>query len=241
MEKTQTNAKRFIQAYNSIDYAIRIQHNFKRSMSFSEVVRKAVPLNYLVRKYEDDLVDFGRLRNAIIHNSNENYVIAEPHDDVVNKIEHIAQLITTPPKAIDALIDRNVLCVQNDVLLKDVIRLIATSEYSNIPVFKDGGLIGVANGQRILDSIGRQIEKNNSVEEFINKTTIEKVLLEPIPYKTYEVVSKEATIEEVLNLFNKSRKLLSVLITKSGTINETPIGIITTSDVIFLNEILENY
>ena len=160
---------------------------------------------------------------------------------VVEKIEYIAELLTTPPKAIDAIVDRDVLCVQNDVILKDVIRVIATSEYSNIPVFKDGGLIGVANGQRILDAIGRQIEKNNSVENYINQTTIEQVIMEPLPYKTFEVVSKDATIEEVLNLFNKSRKLLSVLITKGGTINETPIGIITTADVIYLNDILDNY
>lgn len=241
MDKKQTNAKRFINAYNSIDYAIRIQHDFKRSMSFSEVVRKAVPINFIVRKYEDDLVDFGRLRNAIIHNSNEQFVIAEPHDDVVEKIEHIAQLLTTPPKAINAIIDRDVLCVQNDVSLKDVIKLIATSEFSNIPVFKNGGLIGVANGQRILDVLGRQIVKNKNIDDFISNITIEDVLLEPVPYKNYDVVSKEATIEEILNLFNKNRKLLTVLITKSGTLNETPIGIITTSDVIYLNEILDNY
>lgn len=241
MDKKQTNAKRFINAYNSIDYAIRIQHDFKRSMSFSEAVRKAVPINFIVRKYEDDLVDFGRLRNAIIHNSNEQFVIAEPHDDVVEKIEHIAQLLTTPPKAINAIIDRDVLCVQNDVSLKDVIKLIATSEFSNIPVFKNGGLIGVANGQRILDVLGRQIVKNKNIDDFISNITIEDVLLEPVPYKNYDVVSKEATIEEILNLFNKNRKLLTVLITKSGTLNETPIGIITTSDVIYLNEILDNY
>ena len=54
-------------------------------------------------------------------------------------------------------------------------------------------------------------------------------------------IKKDATIEEVLNLFNRNRKLLSVLITKGGTINETPIGIITTADVIYLNDILDNY
>ena len=130
--KSQTNARRFINAYNKIDYAIRVQHGFKRSMSFSEVVRKAVPLNYIVRKYEDDLVDYGRLRNAIIHKSNDEYIIAEPHEEIVEKIEHICELITTPPKAVEAIQDNNVLCVQNDVVVKDVIQLIATSKFSNI-------------------------------------------------------------------------------------------------------------
>ena len=60
-------AQRFINSYNQIDYALRVQHNFKRSMGFSDMIRKSVPINNITRKYEDDLIDFGRLRNAIIH------------------------------------------------------------------------------------------------------------------------------------------------------------------------------
>ncbi len=241
MNKAQTNARKFINAYNTIDYAIRTQHNFKRSMSFSEVVRKAVSLNYIVRKYEDDLVDFGRLRNAIIHSGNNDYIIAEPHDDVVQKIQHIAELISTPPKAIDAINDKNVLCVQNDVKLRDVIQLIAVSEFSNIPVYKDGGLIGVANGQRILDELGKKIADNISIDKYISITNIEDILNVTNTLKYYDVVSKEVSIEQVLSLFNKNRKLIAVLITKNGSLNEAPIGIITTADILTLNQILENY
>lgn len=239
--KQQSNARKFINAYNKIDYAVRVQHGFKRSMSFSEVIRKAVPLNYTVRKYEDDLIDFGRLRNAIIHGSSDEFVIAEPHDDVVKKIEHVCQLITTPPKAIEAVCDRNVLCVQNDVSVKDVIQLIATSSFSNIPVYKEGGLIGVANGQRILDHIGTQISLGKDIDEFVSKTKIEDIISSSSNLKYYDVVPKDATIEEVLNCFTKNRKLIAVLITKTGTLNETPIGIITSADVMMLNDILENY
>ena len=45
MEKS--NAKRFIDAYNKIDYSLRVQHDFKRSMSFSDMIRKAVVLNHI--------------------------------------------------------------------------------------------------------------------------------------------------------------------------------------------------
>ena len=83
----KSNARRFIEAYNQIDYALRVQHNFKRSMGYSDMIRRAVAVNYIVRKYEDDLIDFGRLRNAIIHRSNDDYIIAEPHDDVVVQME----------------------------------------------------------------------------------------------------------------------------------------------------------
>lgn len=241
MKKAQNNARRFINAYNKLDYAIRVQHGFKRSMSFSEVVRKAVPLNYIVRKYEEELIDYGRLRNAIIHRSNEDYIIAEPHDEVVEKLEHITNLVTTPPKALETACEKNVLCVQNDVKVKDVIQLIATSSFSNIPVYKNGELIGVANGQRVLDELGKQVAEGKDLDVFIEKTNIESILSETATQKYYDVVSKEATVEEVLNIFNKNRKLMAVLITKTGTFSEMPLGIITSADIIQFNEILENY
>ena len=122
--KTLSNAKRFINAYNQIDYSLRVQHNFKRSMGFSDMIRRAVSINHIVRKYEDDLIDFGRLRNAIIHGSNDDVIIAEPHEDVVLKIEHLERLITTPPKALDVLNEKDVLTVNFDMSIKDVIKKI---------------------------------------------------------------------------------------------------------------------
>ena len=46
----KSNAERFITAYNNIDYGLRTIYNFKRSMSFSDVVRRSVVLNSVVRK-----------------------------------------------------------------------------------------------------------------------------------------------------------------------------------------------
>ena len=54
----KTNAERFLTAYNNLDYGLRSIYGFKRSMSFSDVVRRSVVLNSVVRKYEDDLIDF---------------------------------------------------------------------------------------------------------------------------------------------------------------------------------------
>ena len=241
MKKKESNAQRFINAYNEIDYAIRVQHGFKRSMSFSDVIRRAVPLNYLIRKYEDDLIDFGRLRNAIIHGGNDEYVIAEPHLDVVEKIEKLANSITTPPKAIDVVGKKDVLCAQYDLYLIDLIVLISTSKYSNIPIYKNGGLIGITNGQRILDYLGKAIEDNKNIDQYIKTTKIEEILSPEVLNKYYEVVDINATIEKVLNIFYANRKTNAVLITKTGAITEVPLGIVTASDVITLNNILDNY
>jgi len=134
-----------------------------------------------------------------------------------------------------------VLCAQHDVLLKDLIKLIAQSGYSNIPIYKDGGLIGVANGQRILDKIGFALTEGKNINEYIETFKAEHAIISQSTHKYFEVVSNEATIEEVLRLFYTNRKLVAVLITKDGLANETPFGMITASDILEMNKILENY
>ena len=238
----KSNARRFIEAYNQIDYALRVQHNFKRSMGYSDMIRRAVAVNYIVRKYEDDLIDFGRLRNAIIHRSNDDYIIAEPHDDVVVQMEKIAKLICTPPKVMEILNLHDVLTVNFDVNLKTVIKLISSSKYSNIPVYKDGTLLGVANGQKILNLLGKKIEVGQDISKYIEATTIEEAIPEfPEGVTYYEIAPSDVTIEAVLDMFDKNRKLLLVLITKTGSMQEAPLGIVTPTNIIDLNNILENY
>ena len=238
----KSNARRFIEAYNQIDYALRIQHNFKRSMGYSDMIRRAVAVNYIVRKYEEDLIDYGRLRNAIIHRSSDEYLIAEPHDDVVAEMEKISKLICTPPKVLEVLAPHDVLTVQYDVSLKKVVELISTSKYSNIPVYKDGTLVGVANGQKLLNLIGKKIAENVDISTYISNTTIEEAVKQfPTETKYFEMASSDVSIDEVLNLFNQNRKLLMVLITKTGSMQEVPLGIVTGTDIIDLNAVLENY
>lgn len=237
----KTNATRFIDAYNKIDYQLRIQYNFKRSMSFSDMIRKAVVLNHIVRKYEDDLIDYGRLRNAIIHKSNDKYIIAEPHTDVVENLEKIAKLISTPPKVIETNCVHDVFTVSYDISVLSVIQIMAQTTYSNIPVFKDGVLIGVANGQRIIDAFGNYMLNGGVCSDFLNNKKIEEIISLTNEKKYYEIASIDVTVEEIMNMFFTNRKLLCVILTKNGQMGETPVGIITSSDFMELNKIVENY
>ena len=49
----KSNAHRFIIAYNTIDQTLRSVYNFKRNLTFSDMIRRSVSLNSVVRKYED--------------------------------------------------------------------------------------------------------------------------------------------------------------------------------------------
>lgn len=241
MNKNTTNAKRFINCYNLIDSALRIQGDMKRSISYSEAVRRAARNNPIVSKYEDKLIDYGRLRNAIVHSSNDDFVIAEPHDKVVEDYEKITSLITTPPLAVNTVAKNIVSLVEYDVKLKDVIEFDYTSGFSNIPIFKKGMLIGVANGQKILEVLGKKIFQKQDIAEYIENTTIEEVLKEFSNENYYAIANDRVTLDKVLNMFTENRKLLLVLITKNGTLLEVPLGIITISDIMDINRVLDNF
>ena len=234
------NSKRFIDAYNDIDYALKTRYGMNRSMGFSDLIRKTVSMNYVVRKYEDDLIDYGRLRNAIVHNNNEEFVIAEPHDSVVENIEHIKKLLTTPPKVIDTVANKRVVITSADKSMREVIKLMASVNYSNIPVYKGNELIGVANGQKILTSLGQFLITGGKGDVFLDNVQIED-MLSSLATDYYCVKKIDCTIEEALNEFNKNRKLLAILITNKGTNHERPTGIMTTANIVEAQNILENY
>ncbi len=237
----KSNSMRFLAAFNDIDYAIKTRYNFNRSMGFSEAIRKAVAYNYTVRKYEDDLIGYGRLRNAIVH-GNDDFVIAEPHIDVVEKIEKIQRLLTTPPRALETIARRDVLLVDSGKSMREVIMMIASSGYSNIPVRNSNyEIIGIANGQKILDSFGKYLIAGGKPNVFLDSVKIEDMLSKLENSDYYAFANRDITVEEALLLFHQNSKLLAVLVTENGGAKEKPLGIMTAADVIRMNKILENY
>ena len=235
------NATRFLKAFNAIDHGLRVQYNFNRGMSFSDIIRRCVQINSVVRKYEDDLVDYGRLRNAIVHSGNEDEIIAQPNDNVVQKMERIAKLISTPPKAMESICRKDVLCVDANESVKSVIETIGTSGYSNLPVYKEDKLVGVANGQRILDVLGKVIKEKKNIDAFCKNTKIGDVVSAKVANTYYAISNKDITLEQALELFYRNRKMLAILITNNGIETEKPIGIISVADIMDINAILENY
>lgn len=234
-----SNAMRFIECFNRVDYALRTKYNFNRSMSFSDLIRKSVALNYVVRKYEDDLIDYGRLRNAIVHRSSGDKVIAEPHDEVVAHFEKIEALINKPAVALDTVCRRDILSVDAEKSMEEVIKLISSSHYSNIPVYKDNTLIGIANGQKIIDAFGAYLIAGGKAKVFLENVKIEDMLQKIQNSNYYLVMPANLTVEQALDEFHKNPKLLAILLTKTGKDTEIPLGIITTGDILTMNSILD--
>ena len=237
----KSNATRFVTAYNLIDYSLRAIYGFKRSMTFSDVVRRSVVLNSVVRKYEDDLIDFGRLRNAIIHNGNKKYIMAEPHDEVVKLIEHLAELISEPPKALDKVGNKEVILIENNLTISRAMALISRTGYSNLPIYEGEKLIGILNARKLLDVLGKKVVEEANLQEYITTTTVEEIVKDMGEDYFFMLASKELTIDEAMNHFESNRKLMVILITRDGKETGKPLSIISHADIVDMKKILDVY
>lgn len=237
----KSNAERFITAYNNIDYSLRTIYDFKRSMSFSDVIRRSVVLNSVVRKYEEDLIDFGRLRNAIIHQGNSKYIIAEPHDDIVEKIEKLSMLISEPPVAVDRVGNKEVITINHDMKIKLAMELISRTGYSNLPAYNGDTLIGVVNGKKLITVLGQKLSEGINIQDFVENTTVGEIIEEMGDDYYFMLADEKLTIDEAMNFFENNRKLLIILITKDGKENSRPLRIISSADIIDMKKILDVY
>lgn len=237
----QSNASRFIKCYNMIDNALRAQGDMRHSISYTEAVRRAARNNGIVKKYEDELVDYGRLRNAIVHSSADDYIIAEPHLEVVENYERLAKLICSPPLAVDTVCNKNFRSLTSEITVRELIEFYYKSGNSNIPIYKKDMLIGVASANKVMKTLGKILADRQDIEEYINNTTIEEALRQQDEVNHYTIAEETITLDKVLNLFTENRKLLIIIITKTGSLLEHPIGIISVADIMDINKILDNY
>lgn len=151
-----TNARRFINSYNKIDSKMRALYNFKPSQSFSDMVRRSAQENSVIRKFEDELMDYARLRNAIVHQSMDGEIIAVPCDSVVEKIEYIEKLLYAPPTIGETMPDKRIVSVDEQMSVKQVLLLVARTNYSNPARLRRQGDGGASvNNRRLVHEIGK--------------------------------------------------------------------------------------
>lgn len=239
MEEKNSSARRFIAAYNRLDQGLRDIYSIKRTLNFADMIRKVASVNTVVAKFEEDLIDYGRLRNAIVHKSGDE-IIAEPNIEVVEKLEKIARIINTPPKVIDCLRPRKVFTASGDTPLKEVIREMKANGYSVVPVYISQTLVGVINRKMIVEGIGKFIEENRDIDDAI-KLPVAQSLDIFNETNHYEVAPASITIENLLYMFQQNRKLSSVILTENGNFNEPARAVLVSADLIDLNTILDNY
>lgn len=208
-----SNAIDFISAYNIIDARLRVMYDGKGSLSFSDLVRRCAETNATVGRYEDELLTYAKLRNAIVHNSTREQVIAEPNDQATAQILHIAKLLSDPPK-LSSLKKPTPVSIQENRPLSEAIKCLAEKGFSNLPVAKGGRTIGFINNRRIVRSIGNAIQQGCDVDAFL-KTPCGQIIREEDMRLYYKTLKDTDTLQDALDCFSQNKKLLAVIVSDS--------------------------
>lgn len=235
------NAGEFINSYNKIDSQLRDLYGFKPSQPFTDVVRRCAEKNSVVRRYENDLADYARLRNAIVHQSTDGRIIAVPCDDVVENIRRIERLLCTPPPLGETLKDKRIVSIEDSISLRQAILLISRTGYSNLPVYRGRRMAGIVNNRRIIASLGGVIEAGADVGRYLSETPVGEILSESDLFVYYKFLGKKNTLQDVLTAFEENKKLLAVAVSESGKVGERIVNFITPADLVHISKIMEDY
>jgi CBS domain-containing protein len=232
-ENEKRLSERFEIAFNKIHKSMIEKIGGSSEDKFRSLIELGMHRHSLVRSFYNELTQFAKLRNAIVHEKvDRDFYIAEPHLDIVDRIEKIADYFQKPQAAL-SIATKNVHFFQESDRLADVLRCIRETSYSRFPIYDDKGdyqwlltatyiLNWLTN--RLTDQV---IDLNNAkISDLASKK--EKKLVAFIA-KTSSIFKAE----EIFEMFHrKGKKLEAIIITLNGSENEKPLGIVTSYDLI---------
>ena len=229
---TTRNSERFLVVFNRIEKALERMTGSSTYVSFFKLIDYAKRKNAIIRRFEDDLREYGDLRNAIVHHRTAvEYAIAEPHDEVVEKIERIDRTLTEPPVAGEQF-RRRVHIFGPDDSLADALRMAEKKKDFQIPVYDRGDFRGLISPSGLMEYLAETVEDDVISREI---TTLSDILLHIRTGRSYEFISADLSIYAAEEMFSeavvKGRRLDALLITESGRRDETLLGIITPWDL----------
>ncbi|MFC5602720.1 CBS domain-containing protein [Sporosarcina koreensis] len=230
---TVKNSERFIVAYNRIEKILAEKADSDEYCPFYRLIDKVKITNSVVRKYEDDLRELGDLRNAIVHNRTDiDYVIAEPHDEIVERIELIEQKLSNPLR-VGALFGCKVHTLQAEDSLTTALKVMADSRFTQVPIYQNGKFTGLITAADITywlaahsteDTIPREIPTLSEVYNHENRN------------ESFEFVDKDLSVYEAEDYFKraitKGVRLEALLITENGHSDGELIGVIRPFDLL---------
>ena len=205
-----SNALIFISAYNEIDTRMRALYRGKGTLGFSDLVRRLAPVQSAVGKYEDELLAFARLRNAIVHNTTGDKVIAEPTDEATALIVKIAKLLTAPPKLSELKKKAPVVGVESGESVAAAAKLIAKTGYSNLPVYRNGRFVGIVNNRSIVRFLGEALARGENADECLKREA--GTLTGEGDALYFKVLRESDSVEDAIDAFSENRRLAAVIV-----------------------------
>ncbi|MBH0064166.1 CBS domain-containing protein [Psychrobacter sp. SZ93C1] len=227
------NSEKFLEIYNNLDQYLKKEIRADDYVSYTNKVKNSK--NTVVNRFKDELLSFGTLRNAIVHNPKiDNKAIAEPHDRTVERFNEIYETINNPKKVIPTF-QFDVLGANKDDYINDILKQMKQKSFSQFPVLDSNeAIIELINNNTISRWLASEIDENGTI--IVDGVTVEKLIPEIEFKRNYKFISRDTSIYKAYDLFlnhinEKERNLDVLFITHNGKETEKLLGLITISDL----------
>lgn len=231
------NSDRFLLAFNRITQTLRRIVRAKDYIPFYRLVDLAKKKSPLVKKYEDDLRSFADLRNAIVHHrTSQEFVIAEPHTKVVERIEFIDEILARP-RLVGQVFRKKVVSFQTTDSLTNVLDIIQERKYTQFPIYDGRDFKGLITTTGITNWLA---EATNQQMPLYEMPTLDDIINYEKNRDNYRFVSRYMTIYHAKELFKqgveRGKRYEALLITENGRPHQRLVGIITPLDLMKVHD-----
>lgn len=230
-EMNRELSERFLNAYCRLEDELRKITGSGTHESFTFLLDHAARSNAAFAQYKDDLKEYAELRNAIVHKRIADAPIAEPHPEVVLRIEKIADLITQAPKLEDFFRKHVEVCSPQDTV-RHVLELLRKGRFNQLPVYNGKKLVGLLTSDAIVTWLAESFQDAEYVYPGVK---VKELLHHFSGQDDFAVLSGKSSIFDAIDAFDRAYKrgkhLKAIIITENGNEDKHPIGIITTLEV----------
>jgi predicted transcriptional regulator len=222
----QDNTERFVAAFAAIEKALNAITRRPKYIPFRTNARISARYNSVVKNYLEDICMFAELRNCIVHNRDGvQEAVAVPSDDTVAKIEHIADLLQKDHNVLN-FASSPVICGEYSEPLKDALTRMDEKQIDKLPVYENGKFRGLFSLRQVLHHILVHGKDDLGLVADVMKVNMKDRVI---------FVDRSANLDTIVKLFDDFETLQmrppTILVTETGGINESPLGIITLYDL----------
>lgn len=227
-------SEEFVDIYNEVDNWLTRTGKYDKYVSYSKKIKNLSPKDTRIRLFREDLLSYGELRNAIVHNSlKRNEIIAEPHERVVTRYKYILEELKHPEKVYPKF-KEDISMLSPSSFINALLLQMKKSSFIQVPIFDRGAIIDIVNCQTVVRWLADEIHPSGSLD--VEQTKI-SALLPFVQYKrNFKYIQKGASIYEAYEDFVEHKKeakvhLDALYITERGDESKI-LGLITLDEIV---------
>ncbi len=216
----------FIESFNRLEQYLKKYTKSDETESFNDILFKSSN-HPMVKLYFDDLHLFRKLRNIIIHHTQDfDQLIATPSDEIIERIKFVEKEITDPTDI--AVFAKEVTVFEADQSLEAVLKISGEKGITKFPLYEQGTFIGLITSRAVVSWLQQHV-KSGSIE----LTAQLKDLMSLEKDYRYQLVPSTLSIYDAWHLFRENKERLDALIvTKNGEATEKIDAVITYTDLL---------